>query len=98
MTLTQEELLVACGGVCWGFNIKFKIDPATGKEIFVDQNKSNSLLIIKPDPYSLAFEPRSHERKQEIIDNWTEAEKIDTEKRAKFIRDNQVSPTLSEKI
>ena len=84
-TLTQDELLVACGAVCWSYNMDFKVDPATGKKIDIPLNKSNSLLIIKPDPYQMTFEPRSENRRQQIIDQWKKADERDREERAAFI-------------
>jgi hypothetical protein len=74
MTLTQDELLVACGALAWCFNLKHKQDPTTGHNIPVPLDKSNSLLIIKPDPFQMAFEPRSEARKQEAFRLWTESE------------------------
>jgi hypothetical protein len=86
MTLTQDELLVACGALACCFNIKFKIDPKTGQEIKVPLNKSNSLLIIKPDYYELAFEPRSGKKQQQIVDLWRESEEKDNAERDDFIQ------------
>lgn len=90
MTLTQDELIVACGAVMWAFNLKKKMDPVTGKPIEIDTKASNSLLIVKPDPYSMAFEVRSEKRKQEIIDNWTESDNQDKADRAAFLRDAEL--------
>lgn len=73
--ITQDELLIACGALCWAFNLKYKVDPATGEDIPIDDKKSNSLLIIKPDPYEMAFEPRSEERRQLVLDLWLASEK-----------------------
>lgn len=86
MSLTQDELVVACGGLLWAFNLKPKVDPATGNEIEVPLDKSNSLLIIKPDPFQMAFEPRSATRKAEVVDQWKVAEAADAEERAAFLR------------
>jgi len=86
-SITRDETLVACGGLLWAFNLKKKIDPKTGQEIDVPLNKSNSLLIVKPDPFEMAFEPRSATRKQEVIDQWKEAEAEDAARRAAFLRD-----------
>lgn len=73
-TLTQDELLLACGSLLRCFTLGKKIDPKTGQEIDLPLNKSNSLLIIKPDPFEMAFTPRSVERKEEIIREWKAAE------------------------
>ncbi|KAF1981674.1 cytochrome P450 [Aulographum hederae CBS 113979] len=86
-TLTQDELIIACGGLCWAFNLKQKVDPVTGEKIEIDLNKSNSLLIVKPDPFQMAFEPRSGERREEVVRLWEEAEKRDVEEREAFRRD-----------
>lgn len=85
-SLTQDELIVACGGLLWGFNLTKKIDPVTGLEIEIPQNKSNSLLIVKPDPFQMTFEPRDESKKAEILEQWEEAEQKDLEERADFVR------------
>ncbi|KAK0615326.1 cytochrome P450 [Bombardia bombarda] len=86
MSLTQDELLVACGSLAWCFNLKPKRDPANpGHDFPVPLDKSNSLLIIKPDPFQMAFEPRSEARKQEALRLWREAEADDETKRAEFL-------------
>ena len=85
-SLTQDELLVACGGLLWGFNMKKKIDPVTGLEIDISLTASNSLLIIKPDPFEMAFEPRSESRKAEISGNWKAADERDKAARAEFVK------------
>lgn len=83
-TLTQDELLVACGGLCWAFNMTKKIDPVTGLEIDIPLSQSNSLLIIKPDPFDMAFHPRSEKRRGEIASQWQEAMEADAEQRGEF--------------
>lgn len=88
-TLTQDELLLACGGLCWGFDMTKKIDQETGQEIDIDTNASNSLLIVKPDPFQMKFIPRSSARKEKILNQWREAEKLDQEERAAFLRNAQ---------
>jgi Cytochrome P450 len=85
-TLTQDELLVACGGLLWGFNLKKKVDPVTGLEIDISTTASNSLLIIKPDPFQMAFIPRSETRKAEIAQNWISADEKDTKEREAFVK------------
>ncbi|PSK38003.1 Phenylacetate 2-hydroxylase [Elsinoe australis] len=84
MTLTQDETFLACGGLLWAFNLKKKIDPKTGLEIDPPLDKSNSLLIIKPDPFEMAFEPRTQEKKQKIVDQWLAAEAQALDERAQF--------------
>jgi hypothetical protein len=85
-SLTQDELLVACGALLWGFNLRKKIDPITGLEIDISLTASNSLLIIKPDPFEMAFEPRSASRKAEIAGNWKMADEEDKAARAAFVK------------
>ena len=85
-TLTQDELLVACGGLLWGFNLRKKVDPVTGLEIDVSTTASNSLLIIKPDPFQMAFIPRSEARKAEIAQNWAAADEQDRKEREAFAK------------
>lgn len=83
-TLTQDELLLACGALCWGFNMTKKIDPRTGLEVDIDLNASNSLLIVKPDSFQMQFTPRSQGRKKQMIDQWKVAEQADIEERYAF--------------
>jgi len=100
MNLTQDELLIACGSLAWGFNLKHKVDPITGETYPVPTDKSNSLLIIKPDPFKMAFEPRSKERRAETLRIWEEADALDRRTRMEFLtkarEDRQAS--MSEKI
>jgi hypothetical protein len=98
MMLTQDELLVACGALAWCFTIKFKVDPKTGQDIKVPLDKSNSLLIIKPDYYELAFEPRSKKKQQEIVDVWRESEERDNRERADFLRVAEAINAAAEKL
>lgn len=93
-SITQDELVVACGGLMWAFNLKKKIDPVTGQECEVPLDKSNSLLIVKPDPFQMAFEPRSVARKAEVIEQWRVAEAKDTEERAAFLRAAEAGEVL----
>ena len=88
MTLTQDELLLACGALAVCFNIKYKVDPKTGLEQKINPEKSNHLLIIKPDYYELAFEPRSEEKRQQIVELWNESNERDIKEREDFLREN----------
>jgi hypothetical protein len=82
MNLTQDELLIACGTLCWAYNISFKLDPVSGKEIEISPEKTNWLLIIKPDPWELDFRPRNQSRKQDILNLWLHAEEQSGEKQS----------------
>ncbi|KAK7726279.1 hypothetical protein SLS57_003365 [Botryosphaeria dothidea] len=85
-SVTQDELVVACGALAWCFNLKHKTNPATGDKVHIPLDKSNSLLIVKPDPFQMEFEPRSEKRKQEAIRLWHEAEVKDLQQRADFLK------------
>jgi hypothetical protein len=87
-TLTQDELVVACGALAWAFNLKPKVDPVSGKTLPVPVDKSNSLLIIRPDPFAMAFEPRSEKRKEEALRIWAQAEAEDRAARESFLAMN----------
>ena len=94
-TLTHDELIVACGALAWAFNLRAKKDPLTGAEIPVPLDKSNSLLIIKPDPFQMAFEPRSEKRREEALRIWAVEEASDRHKRAAFVHGvHEQCPTL----
>jgi hypothetical protein len=86
MSLTQDELIVACGALAWAYNLKRKVDPVTGLEIEVPTDKCNSLLIVKPDPFEMAFEPRSEARKADVIREWKLSEAKDLEERAAYAK------------
>lgn len=94
MSITRDETVTGCGGLMWGFNLKRKIDPVTTREIEVPLNKSNSLLIIKPDAFEMAFEPRSEKRKVEISQQWRDAEAEDATVRAAFLRAAEAKEVL----
>ncbi|KAJ4361378.1 hypothetical protein N0V95_001889 [Ascochyta clinopodiicola] len=86
MSITRDETITGCGGLMWAFNLKRKVDPVSKSEIEVPLDKSNSLLIIKPDAFEMAFEPRSEARKAEIAQQWKDAEAKDVTDRAAFLR------------
>ncbi|KAK8066548.1 hypothetical protein PG997_013295 [Apiospora hydei] len=92
-SLTEDELLIACGALAWCFNLRPKRDAATGLDLSVPLDKSNSLLIIKPDPFQMAFEPRSEKRREEALRLWCEAEAKDTQQRADFLNRLQTTST-----
>ncbi|KAL6154820.1 hypothetical protein ACJQWK_00630 [Exserohilum turcicum] len=96
MSITRDETVTGCGAVMWAFNLRRKMDPTTGQEIEVPLNKSNSLLIIKPDPWEMAFEPRSEERKQQVVQLWKEAEAKDKAERAEFAREAEMQQVLQQ--
>ena len=83
--LTRDETLIACGSLVWAFNLQKKLG-RDGRPIDPPLDKSNSLLIVKPDPFEMAFEPRSAERKEDIKRLWREAEAFDVAERAEFAR------------
>ncbi|KAI3320401.1 cytochrome P450 [Xylariaceae sp. AK1471] len=85
-TLTQDELIVACGALSWCFNLKPKKDPATGRNLPIPLDKSNSLLIIKPDPFQMSFEPRSDARKRDALRLWAESDAQDKRERYSFAK------------
>jgi hypothetical protein len=70
----------------WGFNLMKKVDPTTGLEIDISLDASNSLLIIKPDPFQMAFVPRNEARKAEITQNWILADDKDRKERKAFVK------------
>lgn len=85
-SITQDELIVACGALSWCFNLRHKKDPVTGCDLPVPLDRSNSLLIIKPNPFQMEFEPRSQERKKEALRLWVESDLKDKRERADFLR------------
>lgn len=70
----------------WAFDLKKKVDPVTGLEIDISTTASNSLLIIKPDPFQMAFHPRSEAKRAEIMQNWKESDERDTLERRAFAK------------
>lgn len=95
MSITRDETITGCGGLMWAFNLKKKVDPVTKREIEVPLDKSNSLLIIKPDPFEMAFEPRSEARKAEIAQQWKDAKAKDTAERAAFLKAAEAREVLA---
>ena len=70
----------------WAFDMAKKVDPVTGVEIDVPLVASNSLLIIKPDPFVMAFHPRNEKKRDDIVNNWLQAEATDKWERDQFER------------
>jgi hypothetical protein len=84
-SLTEDELLMTCGSLVWGFNVKKQIDPITGNEIDIDTNAATPLLIIKPLPFLLSIQPRSEQRRIQMIEQWTAAEAKDQQDKKDFL-------------
>lgn len=84
MNVTQDELIVACGALMWCFNLRPRTDPLTGVASLPPLDRSNSLLIIRPDPFEMEFEPRNEARKQEALELWKKSEARDLQDRANF--------------
>ena len=84
-SLTRDETLVGCGSLLWAFDLVRK-KGLDGKPIEPSIHKSNSLLIVKPDPFEMAFEPRSAARKREIVRQWAESDARDKAERADFLK------------
>jgi hypothetical protein len=82
----------------WAFHLKHKVDPETNEEMEVSADKCNSLLIVKPDPFPMAFEPRSAARKAEVMEQWRSAERKDAEERAAFLQAAEAKEALREEI
>ena len=78
-------MFVACGGMLWGFHLQHKVRP-DGTVVEASTTKSNSLLIVKPDPFEMAFVPRSEQRKEEIQRLWKEADDADRLERETFLK------------
>lgn len=85
--LTQDEMLLACSCVLWAFDLRKKVDEVSGKEVEIDTLRSNSLLIVKPDPFQMAFSPRSGKRADLVRELWEEAERVDGMEREAFRRE-----------
>lgn len=90
-SLTQDEMLLACSAVVWAFDLRKKVDKVSGKEVEIDTLKSNSLLIVKPDPFQMAFLPRSAERGRLVRELWGEAERKDVAEREAFLQNARES-------
>jgi len=84
-SVTRDETVVALSGLLWGFNLKFKKD-SRGNDIPAPHNKSNSLLILKPDAWDMAFEPRSERHEAAMRANWAESEARDLKERMDFAK------------
>jgi hypothetical protein len=97
--VTRDETVIACGGLLWGFNLVHKMGK-NGQPIMPSLDASNSLLIVKPDPYELDFEPRSEARRQEMRANWAQSDAQDKKERADFVtaarkaRDTEAEPLI----
>lgn len=91
MSVTRDETVVGCGALVWAFNLQRKVHPQTKEVIDVPLAKSNSLLIIKPDPFEMAFEPRSAARREQVLEEWRVAEVQAKSERAAFLKEAELS-------
>ena len=70
----RDATLVTLGGLLWGFNLLRKQDEkGIPIEISIDLRCSRPLLITKPEPFVMAFEPRSETRKSDMTQGWEAA-------------------------
>lgn len=90
-------MLIACGSLMWGFDLSKKRD-ANGKEIDIDLGASNSLLIVKPDPFQMAFAPRSEAKRAQVAAQWKEAEAEEIKAREAFTQTAQMKLHSNEAV
>jgi len=51
--LTQQELVTACGGLAWAFDISCPDGKLPPGEIQIPRNTQESLVIVKPEPFPI---------------------------------------------
>lgn len=84
-SIVEDQCLLALGGLCWAFDLKFKIDPSTGKKVKIPTGiKSKSLSIVEPEKFQMDFLVRSHKR-EKVAEMWKTAMSKDGENRARGI-------------
>jgi cytochrome P450 len=52
-TLTQQELVTACGGLAWAFNISCPAGKLPPGDMQVPRNTQESLVIVKPEAFEI---------------------------------------------
>ncbi|KAK4202162.1 cytochrome P450 [Triangularia verruculosa] len=64
--IVEQDLFLSMGGMAWAFDIRKKVDPATGKAIPVHWNDYTPLLIAKPCKFQFDAIPRHEGRMDEL--------------------------------
>jgi hypothetical protein len=68
--VVDDEMFVFGASVLWAFNMTPKICPSTGKPVPIDDQATNSHVILEPNPFQMTFEPRSDKRASQILEGY----------------------------
>ena len=80
--VTEAELLVACGSLCWGFELKPYLN-SKGEPKWPDDKAFTPNLIGGPLPFEFDLKVRPDKR-QRIIDLYEESVKAEAEGQFRF--------------
>ncbi|KAK7748126.1 hypothetical protein SLS53_001380 [Cytospora paraplurivora] len=65
--IVDIELFVTGACVLWAFNMAQMTCPRTGEKVPIDDQATNSHVILEPSPFSMRFEVRSEGRRKAIL-------------------------------
>lgn len=68
--IADDEMFVAGAAVLWAFSMAQKVCPATGENVPIDSQATNSNVILEPLPYEMTFRPRSEQRRGQILEGY----------------------------
>lgn len=71
--LVEANLLCAVGGIAWAFTLSRKRDEH-GRPAPIPWKEYSPHLITKPVPFAFDLKARSERRRQQVIENWAEAQ------------------------
>lgn len=88
--IIRDSSFIICSSLLWAFNLSSKRD-CHGNVIDASLNESNSLLIVKPDPFEMNFVARHSRRRAEIDKAWRESDARDTADRKEHLVNAAIS-------
>jgi hypothetical protein len=70
MDIVDIELFVTGACVLWAFVMGQATCPRTGEKVPIDDQATNSHVILEPSPFSMRFDVRSEERRRAIMEGY----------------------------
>ncbi|KAG8164033.1 hypothetical protein KVR01_005951 [Diaporthe batatas] len=70
MDIVDIELFVTGASVLWAFNLEQKTCPMTGEKVPIDDQATNSHVILEPSPFEAKITVRNEQRRQAITEGY----------------------------
>lgn len=70
MDIVDIELFVTGACVLWAFDMGQMACPRTGDKVPIDDQATNSHVILEPSPFSMRFDVRSEARRAAVLEGF----------------------------